>query len=95
MVFGIEIPENKLYAPFDEHEDETLEQKFVAWTFWVSAYFNSTENFNGDINTLDSRKRTESGTFDKWKFEDVMTLIEPSAGARSEFPTFVQVFSFS
>jgi len=89
FAFGIETPENKLFAPFDENEDETLEQKFLSWTFWVSGYFNAVENYNGDINGLDGRKRPERGSFDKWKFEDVMTLIEPSVGARSEGPTFV------
>lgn len=60
--------------------------------YWIGSYFDFPDNYDGDINKLDARKRGDSGTFDNWKLEDVMTLFEPSVVERSERPLFVNAF---
>lgn len=83
---GIEFSKNTLWDPFVADDLETPEAIYDAFTFWCGSYFNQPHNWDGDIQKLDSGRRTDRCTFDGWKSEEITRVIDFAAAGQVELP---------
>ncbi|KAF8992675.1 hypothetical protein BDQ17DRAFT_1253724 [Cyathus striatus] len=88
---GYELPSEhaNVYNPWTDPQCHSVEDSLTNFSQWIGCYFLTPENWSGNINELDMRKRTEKSTLDTWDGEEMKLCYEKDAALRSELAMYV------
>lgn len=86
MALGYPLSEELAKVDIWHHPEWTAEEKYIAFNRWIPCYydhpdFTSTQH---DTRTLDVRYHTPETSATNWTLQDMRTVIDPSAAARSD-----------
>lgn len=73
---------------------KTREEYYEYFKNWVSSYYDTPINWDGDMKELDARTRG-SVTIDSWSKEQREKIYQPEAAARVEWHVYVFFFFFA
>lgn len=83
--FGYTLPDGEqAYRPWNDPEFKTWEERENGFGIWVSSYFDQHDLSTGQVDRLDTRKRTDRNTFDRFSQTELSRFFDREAGARSE-----------